>query len=308
MNRIHYSTGSTEAQMGLFPLTIQTMECIEQQIRTLANLARIGGNNYSLRDEQGNLSCVVWDGEPLRVEQGSNLATHFALISRKESILSDRGTFENVRELRWVKPITVAEISNYQTVRPISEFPEVLSDIVRSNDPRLSNARQPLQHNHNASEITAGVLSVARGGTGATTAVAARTSLGLAAVASSGNYNDLSNRPAIPVQESGTWTARGSGGVNAIIPNAVGTWHRIGRRVHCYVRIGGTDILGNVSIQGMPFTQRAGSVSAFFGQMDNHDGAIVPLAFRMQNNVIHSVTNLPRCDYEFHLDFNYETS
>ena len=38
----------------------------------------------------------------------------------------------------------------------------------------------PTAHNHSASEITSGTLAVARGGTGATTAEAARTNLGVA--------------------------------------------------------------------------------------------------------------------------------
>jgi hypothetical protein len=47
-----------------------------------------------------------------------------------------------------------------------------------------------------------GTLPLVNGGTGATTADAARTNLGLAAVASSGSYNDLSNKPTIPTVPS----------------------------------------------------------------------------------------------------------
>lgn len=49
-----------------------------------------------------------------------------------------------------------------------------------------------------------GVVSIAQGGTGATTAAQARANLGavavsdLSAVATSGNYNDLTNKPTIP--------------------------------------------------------------------------------------------------------------
>lgn len=52
--------------------------------------------------------------------------------------------------------------------------------------------------------IPSGVVSIAQGGTGATTAAQARANLGavaagdLSAVATSGSYNDLQNKPAIP--------------------------------------------------------------------------------------------------------------
>ena len=48
-----------------------------------------------------------------------------------------------------------------------------------------------------ASNVT-GTVAVANGGTGSTTASGARTNLGLATVASSGSYNDLSDKPTIP--------------------------------------------------------------------------------------------------------------
>ncbi len=57
-----------------------------------------------------------------------------------------------------------------------------------------------------------GVVSIAQGGTGATTAVQARANLGavavsdLSAVATSGNYNDLTNKPTIPSMANTTLT------------------------------------------------------------------------------------------------------
>ena len=57
-----------------------------------------------------------------------------------------------------------------------------------------------------------GVVSIAQGGTGATTAVQARANLGavaagdLASVAKSGSYNDLTNKPTIPSMVNTTLT------------------------------------------------------------------------------------------------------
>lgn len=65
--------------------------------------------------------------------------------------------------------------------------------------------------------IPSGVVSIAQGGTGATTAAQARANLGavaagdLSAVATSGSHNDLQNKPAIPstanTKLTGTTTA-----------------------------------------------------------------------------------------------------
>ena len=57
-----------------------------------------------------------------------------------------------------------------------------------------------------------GVVSIAQGGTGATTATQARANLGavaasdLASVAKSGSYNDLTNKPTIPSTANTTLT------------------------------------------------------------------------------------------------------
>ncbi len=61
-----------------------------------------------------------------------------------------------------------------------------------------------------------GVVTIAQGGTGATTAAQARANLGavaagdLASVAKSGNYNDLINKPAIPSTANTTLTGNTS--------------------------------------------------------------------------------------------------
>lgn len=61
------------------------------------------------------------------------------------------------------------------------------------------------------------VLPISQGGTGATTASQARVNLGLATVASTGSYNDLSNKPSIPYSASAT----AIGGASASKPAVV---------------------------------------------------------------------------------------
>lgn len=51
--------------------------------------------------------------------------------------------------------------------------------VCAGDDARLSDARTPTSHVHSASDITSGTLDIARGGTGATTAAAAREALGI---------------------------------------------------------------------------------------------------------------------------------
>lgn len=52
------------------------------------------------------------------------------------------------------------------------------------------NGKAAASHNHNASQITEGTMAVERGGTGASTAAAARTSLGAASAATLKGYED----------------------------------------------------------------------------------------------------------------------
>lgn len=56
-----------------------------------------------------------------------------------------------------------------------------------------------VNHTHSANDIDSGTLPITKGGTGAATAAAARANLGLAAVAASGEYDDLNNKPFIVV-------------------------------------------------------------------------------------------------------------
>jgi len=99
------------------------------------------------------------------------------------------------------------------------------TQVVKGDDSRLTNPRTPIDGSVTAAKIAngavtdakindvaaskiTGAVAIANGGTGATTASGARTNLGLATVASSGSYNDLTNKPTIPAaQVNSDWNA-----------------------------------------------------------------------------------------------------
>jgi len=68
-------------------------------------------------------------------------------------------------------------------------FGTTANTFCEGNDSRLSDARTPTAHTHSASDITSG----------------------LATVATSGSYNDLSNKPTIPTVNDGTLTIKVNG-------------------------------------------------------------------------------------------------
>ena len=70
-------------------------------------------------------------------------------------------------------------------------FGTTANTFCEGNDSRLSDARTPTAHTHSASDITSG----------------------LATVATSGSYNDLSNKPTIPTVNDGTLTIKVNGSI-----------------------------------------------------------------------------------------------
>jgi hypothetical protein len=215
MNKINYSGNSTGSQAGIFPLTVQTMEAVNEQIETLTNLARIGGENYTIKNNEGEVVCVVWDGVPYRVETLHPNATHFGLKSEVQSISSDRGEFKNARTLWWVDAITESMVCDYEKTELIENFEDFFPDFVKEGDPRLGNKREPLQHNHSAAEITSGVLPIARGGMGRTTAPAITVDLAGAGnspsiLPASGNVT-VNTSGTLPINKGGTGASDAAG-------------------------------------------------------------------------------------------------
>ena len=83
------------------------------------------------------------------------------------------------------KPSSFTPSSHTHTKSEITDFPSfgtTSGTICEGNDSRLSDARTPIAHTHTASDISSG----------------------LASVATSGSYNDLSDKPTIPTYSAGT--------------------------------------------------------------------------------------------------------
>jgi hypothetical protein len=85
-----------------------------------------------------------------------------------------------------------------------------------------SGVYAPATHNHSADNITSGTLPIVRGGTGATTAAAALTALGLTATAAELNYVD-GVTSAIQTQLNGKATSAQGTKADAALPKAGGT-------------------------------------------------------------------------------------
>lgn len=78
--------------------------------------------------------------------------------------------------------------------------------VCQGNDTRLSNARTPVAHGHAASDISSGIMDAARlpttavnkGGTGATSAAAARSNLGAEAILNANQKRQIFVQSAAP--------------------------------------------------------------------------------------------------------------
>ena len=89
---------------------------------------------------------------------------------------------------------------------------KVVGEMTKGEIATNSEIDNPLNLAGTGTIPSGGVVSIAQGGTGATTAEAARANLGavaasdLASVAKSGSYNDLTNKPTIPSTANTTLT------------------------------------------------------------------------------------------------------
>ena len=67
MNKAQYlSTSADQGGNGLYPLSVQTLNFIQEQINLLQNLAQIGGKRYILMKPTAETDgIIVIDGEVL---------------------------------------------------------------------------------------------------------------------------------------------------------------------------------------------------------------------------------------------------
>lgn len=110
MNKAEYLSTLVENEgNGLYPLSTQGLNFIQDQIAALQSLALIGGKRYILRQPQpipGTNKCkdglVVIDGELLPLALGSTAMkiNGIKVVERKEPITADGTTYEGARTYR----------------------------------------------------------------------------------------------------------------------------------------------------------------------------------------------------------------
>ena len=107
MNKAEYlsSTVSTGGN-GLYPLSTQGLEFIQDQITFLQTLALIGGKRYILRESTPTSDgIVVIDGEILPLKGIRDTATAIQIIERSENITADGITYNDARTYRYAQYI-----------------------------------------------------------------------------------------------------------------------------------------------------------------------------------------------------------
>lgn len=100
MNKTQYLSLQTSDSTGegLFPLSIQSLDFIQQQIVFLQNLTRIAGDNYIIKQPtKSEDGLVVFDGELLPLKYGVANGRYICIRETRENITADGITYKNAR-------------------------------------------------------------------------------------------------------------------------------------------------------------------------------------------------------------------
>ena len=126
MNKTNYLTNSATSQNGKFPVTVEGLNFIQNQIEELQRLAFLGGQNYIITD---GLPTCVFNGEVLPLTNMSGIGKNYIVIYEdKKSISTDNGEYTDVRVTRKAKYATsilgIAE-GNYKHVDDFVKLPSM---------------------------------------------------------------------------------------------------------------------------------------------------------------------------------------
>ena len=105
MNTAQYlSTLSEHGGNGLYPLSIQALNFIQEQLELLQNIARVGGSRYILVPPTAQTDgIVVIDGEVLPLQASGTSGKGIRVIQEPEDIEADGVTYSEARVRRYAR-------------------------------------------------------------------------------------------------------------------------------------------------------------------------------------------------------------
>ncbi len=111
MNKAQYlSTAVASGGNGLYPLSTQGLNFIQDQVALLEVLSKIGGKNYTLLkpykdDKTGRTydGYIVVNGELLTLSYAPNFGNGIRIKERRENIVADGTTYREARIYRWAE-------------------------------------------------------------------------------------------------------------------------------------------------------------------------------------------------------------
>lgn len=141
MDKINYLSNSTVNQTGKYPVTIQGLNFIQNQILALQNIALAGGKNYILKPStQTSPGIVVLDGEilPLIGLPRNSTYKYLKIVENTETdIITDNGTYRGLRTVREVRYSTNSSdfpISELETFKTNAALAKALAEINQKPD------------------------------------------------------------------------------------------------------------------------------------------------------------------------------
>lgn len=105
MNKAQYlSTAVAGGGNGLYPLSTQALNFIQEQLNLLQSFARIGGKRYMLLAPTATSDgIVVIDGEVLPLKAAASANTGIRIVEKKEDIVADGTTYKEARIYRYAE-------------------------------------------------------------------------------------------------------------------------------------------------------------------------------------------------------------